>query len=205
MSVIIDVILAIAVVAAALGAVAEFQFRIGHVCPSADRAFVPVLGSVYHPRTGMGCAGAAFLIGLCPICIGAAAIAGPATKLILPAVGQNMDAIASKEQEIVQHGEQREEIQLNHFYQKQQQIGPGQILHLQRNNVHQQHLTIRVQGSQGQEKTQVEIEGGGGGVQNQRGNVHNQYARQIKQVEFQCAPGSFHHPSNAVIGKQKQE
>ena len=45
MGVIGDVILAIAMVAAAAGAVAEFQLRIGHIRPAADRAFVVVVRS----------------------------------------------------------------------------------------------------------------------------------------------------------------
>ena len=44
MSVIVDMILAVTVVAVASGAIAEFQFRIGYICASAYSAPMGVIG-----------------------------------------------------------------------------------------------------------------------------------------------------------------
>ena len=58
MDMIVDMILTVAVVALALGAVAEFQLRVGHIGAAADGAFVGVGG--FRPGGGgsvRACAG----------------------------------------------------------------------------------------------------------------------------------------------------
>ena len=96
---IIDMVLTIAVVAAAFRAVTELQLRIGYVCSSADGTFMPVLGCIHHAGTGMGCTGTTLFICFRPVGIWSAPITGTTTmaKLILPTGGQYIDAVFSKE------------------------------------------------------------------------------------------------------------
>ena len=104
--VVVDVFLAVTVVSVAAGAIAEFQFRITHICPSADSAPMGV-GRFYGSngslvRTGRpelygaGCAGGLFTEQ--PPGIG------------LPGSGNQIQNIPAKEQEIVGDSNQGKQV-----------------------------------------------------------------------------------------------
>ena len=155
MGVVVDVILAVAVVAVAAGAVTEFQLRVAHVCPSADGAFVGV-GGFYRGvtclvRAGRGEGdhiGGAFLFALF-------ALKEPG-GVGLPRDGNEIDRIFSKEQEIVGKGDQGEEVDgekgngdANDLNKGHHQIKEGKDPSLYRDNKEQQKLGVGVKGGVG--------------------------------------------------------
>ena len=102
MGVVVDVVLAVAVVAVALGAVAELQLRIGNIGAAADGAAVMVgsLGLGFLP--GVEGDGTGFGLGLMEA-------AGP-PGLYPPGQGDKIGNILAEEQEVVGKGNQREQI-----------------------------------------------------------------------------------------------
>ena len=105
--VIANVLFAVAVIAAALGAIPKFQFRIGHIRPAAHRAAMgirlcaflraPVEGDGTGLLTG-------FLFGR------SMAHRFGTVSLIFPNAGNNIQTILAKEQQVIQNGDQREQI-----------------------------------------------------------------------------------------------
>ena len=96
MGVVVDVVLAVAVVAVAPGAVAELQLRVGAVSAPADGAFVGIVLLDLGLAEGDGFVGCG--------------VDGLFLELPLPAPGQDIDHILSKEQEVVGKADHREQI-----------------------------------------------------------------------------------------------
>ena len=101
-------VLTIAVVALAAGAVAEFQIGILRIRPAADGALVPV-----GPRAG----GAAVIA--CPVGIRPRGCLGAEVFLCLrfavaQGIWQQIGCLLAKEEEIVGHGQQREQAEQRH-------------------------------------------------------------------------------------------
>ena len=140
---VIDVIQTVAVVAAALGAISELQMGMLRIGTPADCAFVAV--------QRLGCL---LLIVLCPVGIGA--LCSAVSTVWLHKVRQDIDDIASKENEVVEQGEDREEVQPYRIIDRHGKIEPCQIFHLQRDDEEQQHLIFRIQGGKRQQQTQIQ-------------------------------------------------
>ena len=145
MNVVVDVLLAEAVVARAAGAVAELQLRIAGVRPPADRALVVVelilllpAGALLLPPDAGGLPAEVYH--------GVAGLAGPPVP-----------KLHAKKDQVVQHGYQREQVQrelrdvLHDHVGKQPQIHQRQPLHLHRQDHEQQHLHVREQGGHREE------------------------------------------------------
>ena len=107
MRMIVDVILAVAVVALALGAVPEFQLRVRHIRPAADRALVGVgsLGGGVAGFVGTGVE----LDDLCPSC-GLGLFPEQPGSVGTPAHRNYVQHVLPKEQEVVCKRYHREQI-----------------------------------------------------------------------------------------------
>jgi len=186
MCVIVDMIHAVAVVAVTLGTVAKFQFRVFRICSPADCAFVAVQGLR-----------SLFLIVFRPIDIGALLVSEAASGF--HEVRQYMQNICAEEQEVVKQSEHGEEPQADHINDSQNEIEPRQILHFDGDDEHQKHLIFRVNGSKSQQKAQVQIAGRGIDSEEQRGNVCDDHAAQVKQVEPQRSPTAFDSSADDVV------
>ena len=104
MGVVIDVILAVTVIAIAFGAVAEFQLRIGHIRSSADGALVIVRGLLLS--TGVGrCPGKGDGTGLLFGLFGHLS-----TELDPPGHWDHIENILAEKQQVVGNGQQGKEI-----------------------------------------------------------------------------------------------
>ena len=148
-------VLAITVIAAALGTITEFQIRVRHVGPSADGTFMPVRRGVHHGFLGMG--GGSPDICLGPVCVGFFMCGGGPAKSTLPAFRQNVEAVCAEEQEVVQKSKQREEIKPDQIRGQQEQVHPGQIFHFDGNDVHQKDTIVRVKRCQCQKQAHIQV------------------------------------------------
>ena len=108
MSVIIDMVLAVAMVALAPGTVAELQFRISHIGAAADGAFVGV-GRLGLGHRGLVGAGVGERDGLC-FWGGLGILPEKPPGVHSPGHGEDIENILTKEQEIVGQGDDREQI-----------------------------------------------------------------------------------------------
>ena len=203
------VVLTIFIVAVALGTEAEFQLRIGDVGAAADGALVPIGRCVYYLLkvallTGTVAGGTAVMIGP----VGIPMILPPKLNVPGPHMvgpGKHIPAVTPEENKVVEQSEYGEEVASYHIQHRKGQIHPRQILHFNGDDIHQQHLVVRVHGGKGKKQAEIQVIGGGGAPQKQSCNVHNHNTAEIEQVEFQGAPDALHHPANAVIGKEQQK
>ena len=144
-AVVIDMILAVAVIALAPGAVAELQFRVGHVRPAADGAAVGVGGFGRSLGGGVGASVELNDLGLLP----GGAFAQQPPGVGPPGLGDHVEHVFAKEQEIVGQGDDGEQIvgegigeQVDeHDHQVKQGKDPG----LDGNDEKQQEMGVRVQ------------------------------------------------------------
>ena len=155
MGVVVDVILAVAVVAIAAGAVTEVQLRVTHICPPADGAFVGV-GGFYR---GVACLvragrGEGDYLGR-TLFLTLFALKEPG-GVGLPGDGDEIYRIFSEEQEIVGKGNQREEVDgekgngdAKDLNKGHHQIKEGKDPSLYRDNKEQQKLGVEVKGGVG--------------------------------------------------------
>ena len=204
MLVIIDVVFTVAVIALALGAVTEFQFRIGHVRPPADRTFMGVGGVLLCGRgligagggegNGAGLAGCLFLY--------------PA-GIELPGNGDHIHHISAEEQEVVGKSYQREEIEdgereMKHRQQGQDQIQQSQEPGLHRDDEHDQKLCVGIQRGIGQKQAHIQIISRGPSAEDHAENVDHDHAGEVKQVKLAGAPAVLHGPSQGIVAQEEQ-
>ena len=107
MGVIADVILAVAVIAAAAGIVTELQFRVGQIGTAADGAFMPV-GRL--DGGGAGLVGTSVGEGDCLRLFTAGSLAEQPSGVGLPGHGDYIAYILAKEQEVIGKGDDGEQI-----------------------------------------------------------------------------------------------
>ena len=176
MHVVADVVHTVAVVAVALGAVAEFHGGIHLVGDAAHGAFVDIS------------------LGLPRLLLGLLEIDGLLAGFVLDPAEQ-AGKIARKEQEIVQNGQNgdqcHQEVPADQVLEdgpgKECSIQPGQPLDFHRDEEKDQELCVGVQGGKGKEHGQVHI--GHGGVAGQKAQQHIQYhTHDIEQGELGGAP-----------------
>ena len=63
-------------------------------------------------------------------------------------------------------------------------------------------MGIREHGGVAQKQAQVQVGDAGGAAEDQAVNVHQHHTGEIEQVEFQGAPGVFHHPAQRIVAEQ---
>ena len=203
---VVDMVLAVAAIPCALRAVAELQIRVRQLRAAADRAAE---------------AGLALLVG--------DLVDPPLLHLPLPAlpggmiadeIRQDVGRLLSEEDQPDHDGHQGQKpVQIdqapgeagNHGddpgdrgKEGQPQIDPGQPLHLHGEDEPDPDLLIRQQRGHSQEEAEVDVEGAGSGAQEQSGQIRQQDADQIIEVEAQHTPGLLQHAAAPVIEKQPE-
>ena len=201
MTVIVDVLFAVAVIPFAPGAVTEFQFGIADVCSSTDRTAVGIgsfwCGLVCLIRTGVELDDLCLLLGLLP---------EQPSGIDSPAHGNDIQYILAKEQEVVcqrNHGEQivgegvKEKI-----HQNDGQIKQCEDPCLYGDNEEEEELSVREKGCVAQEQAQVQIGNICSSTEDQTENIHHQNACQIEQIEPKGTPNMFHGLSQRIVTEQ---
>ena len=218
MRVVVDVLHAVAMIAAAAGAIAEFQLRICDIGAAADGAFVAV-----------GLFAGAGLVVLRPVGIGSLLIFPVFPLSLRGAIAeeawQNVFDVASKEENIIEKRDEREaarnEIDERHrvheagaetcqqagtdFPERHENIEPCQIFGFDRDDIEEQEFGFRCDGGIGEEQAEVQVVAGSLHTGEHTGNVHHQYTAEIITVEPEGAPILLQLPADAVIDEEQQE
>ena len=199
---VVDVILAVAVVPFAPGAVPEFQLRIGNIRPAADRTSVGIgrflwLGCRLRSLGTEGDDRGTLWLSV---------FAEQSHELPAPLHGNHIQHILAEEQEVVGKGNNGEQIVGEGVEQKvhqndhqiQQCKNPG----LYRNNEHQQERGVGVHGGIAQEQAGVQVGHAGTAAEQHAVDIHHDNAGEIKQVKAQSAPDILHGPADGVVAEQ---
>ena len=192
MGVVVDVVLAVAVVAVAPGAVAELQLRVGAVSAPADGAFVGIVLLDLGLAEGDGFVGCG--------------VGGLFLELPLPAPGQDIDHILAEEQKVVHQRDHREQIvgpgvddqAPDHHHQIHQSENPC----LHRDEEKQHELGIGEQGGVGQKQAHIQVGGVCEAPKEHTEYIHHHHAPQVEQVKAQGAPDGFNGLPNAVVAEE---
>lgn len=155
--VIIDVVLAVAEVALAAGAIPELQLRIGYISPAADCAAVDVRGMLLHGGT----------VELDRLFLDRLLLLFPeqTAQLDPPGEGDDVGNIFSKEQEIVRDrhkgeqavGEQTGGSEKGNAVDRQRQIDQRKDPGLDRNDIQQQEPGIGIHSGKAQKQAHIQI------------------------------------------------
>ena len=207
MSMIADMILAVAMVAIAPGAVPEFQVRVRHISPAADGTFVGIGG---FDRGGGGLVGAGAGEGdYLRAGFGFALSSEEPLGIEPPADGEDIQHILAKEQEVIGQADDREQIGGEGIEQQTKQhdgqVKEGEDPGLHRDDEEQQETGIGVKGGVGQEQTQIEIVYICLTAEDKTVHIHHEDAGEVEQVEPESAPGVFHSPSQGIVADQIQK
>ena len=203
MAMVVDMILAVAVVTAAAGAVTKFQIRIAHIGAAADDTSV-----------GIGCLG---FCGGCFVraCVGEGDDLGlfltgavglfpeEAAGIGTPGTGEHVQHIWAEEQEVVckrNHGEAvvgegigQQAVQ----YQRQIYQRKDPCLH--RNDEEQKELRVREHGGIAEEQTQVQISYISLTAKDHAPDIHQHNAGEVEQIETQSTPDILHGTAEGII------
>jgi len=210
MFVIIDMILAVAVVAAAAGAVTKFQLRVGHIGASANgAAMVKITTAVIGFGTEGNRAGFRLLCGaLFPFRF-------PQRPLVWGTTGdkgKQIQNIPSRKNQIAGKTNQREQIVgengriCENFHTNHENIHDSHKPGFHRNEIQHQKLRIGIGGGKHQKHTQMQIPGhvqiDGVGIGHRRKDhgkhIHDQYTGEIKQIKFESSHGHFNSASQHI-------
>jgi len=197
-----DVLFTVAIVAPALGTVAEFQLRIGYISPAADSAAMRVIGlGVCLWRVG-ACCFKLDNLGLLRLLLSL----DHAGCFDPPGSGEDIQHILSKEQEIVCYGNHREEIvgegKGNQINQDNCQIHQCKQPGFHRNDEEQKKLGIRIQRRVAQEQTQIQVCHTGLTTEDHAVDIHHNNAADVKKVKPQRSPVMFHNSADGVVAVQ---
>jgi len=202
MDVVVDVVDAVAVVAVALGAIAELQIRIVRVGAAADRAFVTV-----GPLSALG------LIIAGPVGSWAGRCRAARARTIAAAEGKNVPDVAAEKQEVVEQRKDREEPGeirdaayhdgLDDLKSGKAQIYPRQILHLDRDDEEQQHLRLGRDGRDGEEEAEIQVGRTGLHAEEQPGQVRQKDTAEIVEVELKRTPVLLQDLAELVVAEQR--
>lgn len=199
---IVDMILTVAVVALALGAVAEFQLRICHIGASADRAAVGVGG---FRRGGGGFVGAC--VKMDDLCLGLfGLLAEQAAGIGTPRHGNHVQHVLAEKEKIVGKGDYGEQI-VGETVGKQTEQHQCQIDQRENPRFHgddeeKQEIRVGVQRGVAEKQAQVQVSDAGLTAENQAVNVHHYHTGEVEQVEPQGAPHIFHGSAQGVVAQQ---
>ena len=144
MNMVIDMVLAEAVVALAAGAVPELQFGMIRVRPAADRALVIIQLLLLLAADPLG-------------------FPAEVHRVFAASPGALAPQLSPAENEEIQHRHYRQQVQWerrgNHSHHKQRRVQNGQILDFNRYAVKQQYLHVGKQRREGEKHGQVDIRG----------------------------------------------
>ena len=207
MGMITDMILTVAVVTAAAGAVAEFQFRIACVGATTDGTLVGVV-CMLSGRCGFLCGGVGegYHLGTVLLIFGCFLLLARLLQFDEPGTGKHIQYIFTKEQDVVgkrDHGEAGGGdgiCQQAINYKKQ--IEDGEDACFDGNDEKQQELSIGEHSSIAEEEAQIQIGYIGSAAKNHAPDVHQHKTTEIEQIEAQCTPDMVHSATNGVIAVQ---
>ena len=200
MGVIVNMVAAIAVVAVALGAVAELHIRVRHVGFPADGAAVGIGllllgGIVYLEVDDLGLRGSLGLL-----------LKKPAQP-VLPAQGHHVQHVLAEKQEIVAQGHQGKQVayavgRRKHTEENDRQVHQGKEPGLHRDDEKQQKAGVGVQGGKAQEQAHVQVIHAGGVARDHAEHIHQHHAGEIEDVEFQGAPLPLHSTPKGIVAQK---
>lgn len=204
MRVVADMILTVAMIAFALGAVPEFQLRVGYIRSAADIAAVGVIGLWGGVSRFIGGGGELNHLGA-----GGGGFFEQPPEIDPPGRGDHIQHIAAEEQEIVGKGDKREDI-VGEFAAKNTDQNDCQIEQrkdpcLHRDDKQQQEIGIGIHGGKAQEQAHVQIINIRLTVKDHGVNIHQQNTAEVEQIEFQRAPLALHGIAQRVIADQTDQ
>ena len=206
----INMVLTVAVITLAPGAIPEFQLRIAYIRSSADGAAVGIGG---FGRSG-GC-----LIGACagerdnlrPFgFFGGSYLPEKTAKICHPGYRDHIQNIFAKEQEIVGKSDYREEVISGKGHCEQScedndKIDQSKHPCFDRDDKEQKKAGLGIHGGIAEEKAHIQVVHIGGAVKNHGINIHKHHTGEIKQIEFKRAPQAFHSLSQRKVTNQGDE
>ena len=200
-----DVILTVAVITAAAGTVTELKVGVADIGSAANSTPMGVrgFGCSGGCLIGTGIEGNCFMLGVgcsipCPF--------GSAAGIDSPGLGQHIQHIRTKEQEIVGKGNDTEEIDGEGSGEKVQsndgQIKQGEDPGFHRDDKEKKKMGIGIHGGISEEHAQIQVGDIGLSTKDQTPYIHHHHAGEIKQIEFQSTPGVFHGPAQRPVAEQ---
>ena len=200
--VVADMLFTVAVIAAAAGAVAELQIRMGQVGLAANCTAVGIGSLLGGCCVILGCGGSE-LDDLGAGC----GLTAVAADFIAPGSGHQVQNIAAKEQQVVGDGNDGEEVGgegignkiIDHQTQIEQTEEPG----LDRDDEEQQKMGIGIHGGETQEQAEVQIGDAGITTENHAVDIHHHNTAEIKQIKPEGAPCIFDGSSQRVITEER--
>ena len=190
-------VLTVAVVTLAAGAVAELQLRMGYVSPAANGAAV-----------GIGRRGFLLVFRGCvkgnDLRLDRGLLLSEQTgEFDPPASGDDILNIRTEEKQIVGDGNDGEEIvgerQGKQIHNHDRQIKEGEEPCFYRNDKEQQEPGIGIQGGETQKQAQVQIGDAGLPAENHAVKVHHDHAGKVEQVKPQGSPVLLHSSADGIV------
>ena len=204
MGVVIDVVLAVAMVTLAPGAVAEFQLRIGHIRAAADGAFVGVggFGRCHRCLVGTGVGegdGFGFLrfLGSSP---------EEAPGVHPPGHGEYIGHILAEEQEVVGKGDDGEQVVGEWIHDQieyhQEQVNQRKDPGFHRDDEQEQKLGVGIHGGVSQEQAEIQMIRVGASAEDHAVDIHKKDATEIEEVEPEGSPAVLYGPTQGVVAQK---
>ena len=201
-------ILAVAMITAAAGAIAEFQIRMTYICTPADGAFMGVGGFRLRGGCFVGACGGegdnfgTILLG-CVILL----LSEKAPRIGPPGHGDHIQYIFAEEQEVVGKGDDGEAVIGEGIDQQaveyQNQIDQREDPCFDRNDEKQQELGIGIHGGIAEEQTQIQVVNICPSAEDHTPDIHHHDTAKIEQVEPQCSPDILNGATKGVITEQE--
>ena len=203
-----DMLLAVAMIAAAPGAVAEFQVRVGYIRFAADRAPVGIgslgLGNGGFIGTGgregddLGLRGLSGSLGF--------ALPEKPTGIGTPGDRDHIHNILAEEQEVVCQSNDREKI-VGEGIKEEADKNDDQIKQREdpgfyRYDKEQQEACMGIHGGIAEEQAHVQVVNICRTVEQHTVDIHQDHAGEIKQVELKGSPLVFHGTSQRKVAQQ---
>lgn len=175
---VVDVVNAVAVIAVALGAVAELHLRVGEVRLAAHGAFVERGLGLCPGVVEVHDLGSAVAGGTAEIRVFMPGLVGGVLGAALP-VGHLPADIRGEEEQVVQDGHDGDEgveempgqHQAENLIGEERRVEPGQPLDLHGDDEEEQHLQVREERGEGEEHGHIHIEHGRRAHQEAHGDV----------------------------------
>lgn len=206
--VVVDMVLTVAVVALAFGAISEFQLWVTHVGSAADGAPMGVWSGRRCHRcligTGVGEGDDLRLLGT------SLEFLPKSAEIHDPGNGYHIHNVFSKEQEIVGKRDDGEQVSRpeRHFKQAEQdhdQVQQGKNPRFHRDNKEKQEGGLGIHGGIAEEQTQIQVADRSVAVEDHGVYVHEHDTGQVEEVKFQRSPLVFHGPSQRVVAQQQNK
>ena len=199
-------LLAVAAVAAAAGAVTELHIRMGDIGLAANGTAVVIGHSNLHLH-GLPAAGVkGDRSAVCGGCLGFLLSA----QFDPPAHGEQIYNILTEEQEVVGKGDEGEQIigdiayggEIGDIVKCQNQVDQSKDPCFHRDDEEQEESGIRIQRGIADEHTQIQVIHIGRTAEEHTEGIHQYHAGKIEQIKAESSPGDLHSPSQRIVAEQ---